>query len=106
MENLFGQIEDLSQAKGIDLQVVIDALKDAMVGAARKYYKTGEELVADYNSETVVRCADARPVTANPRLESWQSVIGGRPIPSIGSVQWFCQCPRRPRHGLHWQCQK
>jgi N utilization substance protein A len=50
MENLFGQIEDLSRAKGIEPQVVIDALKDAIVVAARKYYKTGEELVGDYNS--------------------------------------------------------
>lgn len=49
MENLFGQIEDLSRAKGIEPQVVIDALKDAIVVAARKYYKTGEELVGDYN---------------------------------------------------------
>lgn len=52
MENLFGQIEDLSRAKGIDPQIVIDALKDAIVVAARKYYKTGEELVADYNNES------------------------------------------------------
>ena len=49
MENLFDQIEDLSQSKGIDPQIVIDALKDAIVVAARKYYKTGEELVTDYN---------------------------------------------------------
>ena len=50
MESLFTQIEDLSQSKGIDAQIVIDALKDAIVVAARKYYKTGEELVADYDS--------------------------------------------------------
>ena len=52
MENLFDQIEDLSRAKGIDPQIVIDALKDAIVVAARKYYKTGEELVANYNTES------------------------------------------------------
>ena len=50
MESLFTQIEDLSKSKGIDAQIVIDALKDALVVAARKYYKTGEELVADYDS--------------------------------------------------------
>ena len=50
MESLFAQIEDLSKSKGIDAQIVVDALKDAIVVAARKYYKTGEELVADYNS--------------------------------------------------------
>ena len=52
MESLFTQIEDLSKSKGIDPQIVIDALKDAIVVAARKYYKTGEELVADYNSDS------------------------------------------------------
>ena len=39
MENLFGQIEALSEAKGIDPQVVIDALKDAIVVAARKKFQ-------------------------------------------------------------------
>ena len=73
MENLFGQIEDLSQAKGIEPQVVIDALKDAIVVAARKYYKTGEELVADYNSETgqveVFAVKIVSALVANPARE-------------------------------------
>ena len=47
MENLFSNIEALSQAKGIDSQVVIDAIKDAIVVAARKYYHTTEDLVAE-----------------------------------------------------------
>ena len=49
MENLFSNIEALSQAKGIDQQVVIDAVKDAIVAAARKYYRTTEDLVAEFD---------------------------------------------------------
>ena len=49
MENLFSNIEALSQAKGIDSQVVIDAVKDAIVVAARKYYRTTEDLVAEFD---------------------------------------------------------
>ena len=47
MENLFNNIEALSQAKGIDSQVVIDAIKDAIVVASRKYYHTTDDLVAE-----------------------------------------------------------
>ena len=51
METLLSQIEDLSRAKGIDPQIVVDAVKDAIVVAARKYYKSSEDLVAEFNSE-------------------------------------------------------
>ena len=49
MENLVSNIEALSQAKGIDPQVIIDAVKDAIVVAARKYYRTTEDLVAEFD---------------------------------------------------------
>ena len=52
MENLFNNIEALSQAKGIDSQVVIDAIKDAIVVAARKYYHTTEDLVAEVDPKS------------------------------------------------------
>lgn len=73
MENLFGQIEALSEAKGIDPQVVIDALKDAIVVAARKNFKTGEELVADFNTSTgqveVFAVKTVVELVANPAKE-------------------------------------
>ncbi len=51
METLLTNIEELSKAKGIDPTIVIDAVKDAIVVAARKYYKTTEDLVAEFSSE-------------------------------------------------------
>jgi len=51
METLLSNIEDLSKAKGIDPSIVIDAVKDAIVVAARKYYKTTEDLVAEFSTD-------------------------------------------------------
>ena len=45
-------IDILSREKGIDPQVIISAIEDAVVTAARKQFKTGEDLRARYNSET------------------------------------------------------
>jgi N utilization substance protein A len=52
MPSLFDSIETLSREKGIDTQVVVDAVKDAILVAARKYYKTTENLVADFDPAT------------------------------------------------------
>jgi N utilization substance protein A len=41
----------LSKEKGIDPQIVIDAVKDAMLVAARKHFHTLEDLVADFNDK-------------------------------------------------------
>lgn len=45
-------IDVLSREKGIDPQVIISAIEDAVVSAARKQFKTGEDLHARYNAET------------------------------------------------------
>jgi N utilization substance protein A len=51
--NLLAQtIDQLSREKGIDPEIVITALEDAMVVAARKYYKEGEELRSEFDRET------------------------------------------------------
>ena len=44
-------IDILSREKGIDPQVIISAIEDAVVTAARKQFKTGEDLRARYNAE-------------------------------------------------------
>ena len=49
---IFAQIDLLSQNKGIDPEIILEAVKDAMLAAARKYYKTDEELVAEINPAT------------------------------------------------------
>lgn len=45
-------IDILSREKGIDPQVIISAIEDAVVTAARKQFKTGEDLRARYNHES------------------------------------------------------
>jgi transcription termination/antitermination protein NusA len=49
---LYQQIEMLSREKHIEPEVVISAIEDAMVVAARKYYKSEEDLRGKFNSET------------------------------------------------------
>jgi len=49
---LYQQIEMLSREKHIEPEVVVSAIEDAMVVAARKFYKTEEDLRAKFNAET------------------------------------------------------
>ena len=46
---LYQQIEMLSREKHIEPEVVVSAIEDAMVVAARKYYKTEEDLRGKFN---------------------------------------------------------
>src|SRR6202163_1720474 len=53
MTNLLDQmIEQISREKHIEPGVIVAAIEDAMVVAARKYYKTDEDLRAKFNAET------------------------------------------------------
>ncbi len=45
-------IDQLSREKGIDPEIIVSALEDAMVVAARKYYRTEEELRSRFEQET------------------------------------------------------
>ena len=52
MASIFESIEILSKEKGIDPQIVINAVKDAMLVAARKQFRTNEDLVAELDPKT------------------------------------------------------
>src|SRR3990172_6202460 len=53
MSSLLMQIVDqMSREKGIEAQIIVSAIEDAMLVAARKYYKTNEELRSELNRET------------------------------------------------------
>jgi N utilization substance protein A len=52
LDTIFQSIEILSKEKGIDPQIVLDAVKDAMLIAARKHYRTNEDYVADMDPKT------------------------------------------------------
>jgi len=49
---LFQTIEQISREKHIEPDVIVAAIEDAMVVAARKYYKTEEDLRAKFNQES------------------------------------------------------
>ncbi|MFQ5701821.1 MAG: transcription termination factor NusA, partial [Acidobacteriota bacterium] len=48
---LFHAIEQIGQEKGIDVEIIIDAVKDAVVAASKKHFHTREELAAEFNRE-------------------------------------------------------
>ena len=49
---LFQTIEQISREKHIEPEIIVSAIEDAMVVAARKYYKTEDDLRARFNPET------------------------------------------------------
>jgi transcription termination/antitermination protein NusA len=49
---LFQTIDQLSREKGIDAQIIISAVEDAILVATRKYYKSAEDLQSHFNKET------------------------------------------------------
>jgi N utilization substance protein A len=51
VENIYQSIEILSKEKGIDPQIVLDAVKDAMLIAARKHFRTVENYEADFSDK-------------------------------------------------------
>jgi N utilization substance protein A len=52
LASIYQSIEILSKEKGIDPQIVVDAVKDAMLVAARKQFRTEEDLTADFDTKT------------------------------------------------------
>ena len=49
---LFQHIDLLSKEKGIDPEIVVSAVEDAILVATRKYYKSTEELTSSFNKDT------------------------------------------------------
>jgi N utilization substance protein A len=52
LASIYQSIEILSKEKGIDPQIVLDAVKDAMLVAARKHFRTTEDLIAELDEGT------------------------------------------------------
>jgi N utilization substance protein A len=50
VDSIHQSIEILSKEKGIDAQIVLDAVKDAMLIAARKHFRNMENYEADFDS--------------------------------------------------------
>jgi N utilization substance protein A len=64
---LYNTIDALSREKGIDPQIVVSAVEDAIVVATRKYYKTQETLRAELDKESgKIHAFAVRTVVENP----------------------------------------
>ena len=94
--NIYQSIEILSKEKGIDPQIIRDAVKDAMLVAARKHFHANEELVAEMEEGTgtiqifgVKRVAD--PVTDPDKEISLQDAQKHNPAVEIGGEIRFAK---------------
>src|SRR5438874_4922927 len=64
---LYENIEALSREKGIDPQIVVNAVEDAIAVATRKHYKIQENMRAELNKETgAIQAYSYRTVVENP----------------------------------------
>src|SRR5512142_2283678 len=64
--DLYNVIDALSREKGIDPQIVVSAVEDAIVVATRKYYKTQENLRAELDKESgQIRAYAVRSIVEN-----------------------------------------
>jgi N utilization substance protein A len=65
-------IDDLCQEKGVDREIVIEAVKEAVRAAAKKQFKSGEDIQVDWNPETGIELSASKVVVdevANPATE-------------------------------------
>ncbi len=72
MDSIYQSIEILSKEKGIDAQIVLDAVKDAMLIAARKHFRTVENYEADFDDKSGIRLFAVKTVAdpvVDPALE-------------------------------------
>src|SRR5450432_1188313 len=101
---LYQQIEMLSREKHIEPEIVVSAIEDAMVVAARKYYKTEEDLRAKFNQETgqvdvfsvhivVEEVVDPKKEVSlteakkkNPEAEVGTEIIAAKPTDVLGRI--------------------
>ena len=66
---LYNVIDALSREKGINPDIVVGAVEDAIVVATRKYYKTQENLRAELDKETgKIRAYAVRTIVESPEL--------------------------------------
>ena len=101
---LYQQIEMLSREKHIEPEVVVSAIEDAMAVAARKHYKTEEDLRAKFNPETgqvdvfsvhtvVEEVSDpkkeisvAEAKKKNPSAEVGTEIVATKPTEAFGRI--------------------
>src|SRR6202023_25638 len=101
---LFQTIEQISREKHIEPEIIVAAIEDAMVVAARKYYRTEEDLRSKFNPETgqvdvfsvhmvVEEVADPwREISLtearkqNPAIEVGTEIVANKPTDAFGRI--------------------
>jgi N utilization substance protein A len=91
VENIYQSIEILSKEKGIDPQIVLDAVKDAMLIAARKHFRTVENYEADFEDKNGGIKLYAVKTVADPVTDAALEMTPAEakridPLAEIGSV--------------------
>ena len=101
---LYQTIEQISREKHIEPEIIVAAIEDAMVVAARKYYRTEEDLRSKFNPETghvdvysvhtvveevadplrEISLSDARK--QNPAIEVGGEILESRPTEVLGRI--------------------
>src|ERR1700738_4160304 len=96
---LYNTIDALSREKGIDPQIVVSAVEDAIVVGTRKYYKSQENLRAQLDKDTgKIRAFAVKTIVESPeqvedpnlqitledarKVDPGLEVGGGRQIPT------------------------
>lgn len=62
MASIYQSIETLGKEKGIDPQIILDAVKDAMLVAARKHFHTAEDMEAEFDPKGGIAIAIVKKV--------------------------------------------
>jgi len=104
MSLLAQTIDQLSREKGVDPEIIIAALEDAMAVAARKYYKAGEELRAQFDrksgninvygvkkvveqvADPLVECTLEEARAFDPKVEIGGEIMIGKPTDVLGRI--------------------
>jgi transcription termination/antitermination protein NusA len=86
----------LSKEKGVDPQVLIDAIKDAMLVAARKHFKTNEDMVAEFDTKSGAISIFSVKTVAEPVEDALNQVTveAARkldPAAEVGSIIRICR---------------
>ncbi len=55
-------IDDLCQEKGVDREIVIEAVKEAVRAAAKKQFKSGEDIQVDWNPDTGIELSASKVI--------------------------------------------
>ena len=95
---IFQSIEILSKEKGIEPKIILDAVKDAMLVAARKHFHTTEDLVAEFDEQTgAIQIFGVRKVVAEVADPDKEISLEAARAHESGRASWMPKSVSRSR---------